>query len=81
MVGGKVIGTTRKGDGVTLLHVEDTHHAGDTCAVRVGGARHREIRVGDEVWWRCGQVMWTPAATRRGKRQGVDFDIVLPKVD
>jgi hypothetical protein len=77
MVGGKVIGTTRKGDGTTLLNVADGF---DECAVRVGGARHREIRVGDEVWWQCRQVMWTPAATRRGKRQGVDFDIVLPKV-
>jgi hypothetical protein len=80
MVGGRVIGTARKGDGTTLLHVQDTNQGGDTCAVRVGGVRHVEVRPGDEVWWQCGKVMWTPAATRHGKRQGVDFDIVLQKV-
>jgi hypothetical protein len=65
----------------------------DTCSV-VCRARHRtEMDIGDQVWWQCGKVYWTPrepssvfvggqhlTSEPGGRRQGIDFDIELEKV-
>ncbi len=74
MVGGKVIGVSIK-DGESLLNVQDKH--GQTCAVR---AATDKIKVGDEVWWQCGKVMWTPQGTTIHGKCGKDFDIQVPKI-
>ncbi len=63
MVGGTVIGVSRRG-GELLLNVKD-HHYGDECAVRCEDRRADTgdaVRVmpGDQVWWQCGKVYWTP---------------------
>jgi hypothetical protein len=68
MVGGTVVGLSRK-NGETLLNVEDTRRPGDVCAVRCEERRtdtNEPIQVmpGDQVWWQCGKVYWTP---KRGK--------------
>jgi hypothetical protein len=90
MVGGTVIGVSRRGD-VTLLNVKDNTYT-DECAVRCVERRDdtgEDVRVmpGDQVWWQCGKVYWTP---KRGKppvcryrdHPGVTegSDIPLPKV-
>lgn len=82
MVGGTVVGISRKG-GETLLNVKDRTY-GDECAVRcverrVDDGRHVHISLGDQVWWQCGRVMWTPVPCGSGPC-GKDWDIQLPKV-
>jgi hypothetical protein len=88
MVGGRVIGIARGKDD-TLLHVRDNRYKTDVCAVRCVERRAEtgqsvEIAVGDEVWWQCGQVMWTPRSAKVNYDPGVGcgtlWDIVLPKV-
>lgn len=84
MVGGKVIGLSRRPDS-TLLNVQDKR---DNCCVRViekkiSNGEQVSIKLGDDVWWQCGKVMWTPAGEYRpgaDQKCGVDFDIHLPKV-
>ena len=87
MVGGKVIGLSRRGETV-LLNVKD-HKYRDECAVRCKEVRtdtgkRVRIAVGDEVWWQCGQVLWTPrGVAANGPRfiKGVArYDIPLPKI-
>lgn len=92
MVGGKVIGIARPkaSDSArgTLLQVQDTRYKRDTCAVRVIERRIDngdtvEINLGDQVWWQCGEVMWTPDSVRPhnpGQGCGSKWDIRLPKV-
>jgi hypothetical protein len=88
MVGGTVIGLSRKAAG-TLLSVRDRN--GDECAVRCEERRTDtgepvEIAVGDSVWWQCGNVYWNPPGTDYSGRSArwVDgratYDIPLPKV-
>lgn len=62
MVGGTVIGVSCSGS-EALLNVQDNH--GTECAVRCGTKRADTgeeivIHPGDEVWWQCGFVYWTP---------------------
>lgn len=88
MVGGTVIGLSRKG-GETLLNVKDNTYS-DECAVRCREFRTDtnepvQIGVGDQVWWQCGQVYWTPAAARSGdlaqRTAGrANWDIPLRKI-
>src|SRR5262245_48503584 len=94
MVGGIVIGLAHRHDGTTLIHVQGTRgEKGSTCSVRCRGKSRTEICLGDQVWWQCGSVYWTPnepasvfigfqhyTSTPNGKRQGVDFDIELEKI-
>jgi hypothetical protein len=88
MVGGEAIGVSRKG-GETLLNVKDRTY-GDECAVRCREVREDTgeavtVAVGDQVWWQCGKVYWTPAASRSGdpaqRTNGrANWDIPLPKI-
>lgn len=65
----------------------------DTCSVRCRGKSRTEMEIGDQVWWQCGKVYWTPkevasvfigdkhhSSNPGGKRQGIDFDVELEKV-
>lgn len=89
MVGGKVIGVAR-GAGGTLLHVQGTKGSekNDTCSVRCVERRCDNgetisVQIGDQVWWQCGRVYWTPAEVRSSgdtRGCGVRWDIALPKV-
>jgi hypothetical protein len=89
MVGGIVIGLSRR-NGETLLNVQDTRRANDLCAVRCEERRTDtnepvSIAVGDSVWWQCGNVYWTPAASKSGdlaqRTNGrANWDIPLPKI-
>ena len=63
MVGGTVVGLSQIGD-VVLLNVRDNTYS-DECAVRCEAVRsddRRRVRIipGDQVWWQCGKVYWTP---------------------
>lgn len=74
MVGGKVIGISRK-DGEALLTVEDviTERTADNCAVRCIERQAGEIGIGDSVWWQSGKVYWTP-------KSRTETDVPLEKV-
>lgn len=90
MVGGKVCGVSIKGDEVHISVAEKrywkdppTYIGARVCCVRAryGG---EPVKIGDEVWWQCGKVYWTPCTNgvndRPGKRCGVDYDIPLEKL-
>ena len=93
MVGGKIIGLVHKGNGETLVHVEGKH--GQTLSINVYceiDLQRFEMELGDQIWWQCGQALWTPSKEAQiyrgyqvflsvpgGKRQGIDFDIVMEK--
>lgn len=78
MVGGVVIGLTRKG-GKTHVNVADCPHypkhgrgdecpRPDTCCVYTDEKRIRdgapvEIKIGDSFWWQAGKCYWTPKKT------------------
>lgn len=81
MIGGKVIETIVLPDKI-WVNCQDTVNSG-TCAIYVAkDARSRSISEGDTVWWQSGIAMWTPTATQNtpAKKQGVHFDIQLPKI-
>lgn len=64
MVGGKVIGLSRRAGG-TLLHVQDRC---DLTAVRCVEVRQDTgepvaIAVGDSVWWQGRTLHWNPPGT------------------
>ena len=75
MVGGVVIGVTRRGD-KTHVHVADCPHypkhgrgdecpRPDTCCVytderRISDGAPVAIQVGDSIWWQSGRCYWTP---------------------
>ena len=59
----------------SLLHVEDGRDR-TTIRCRDGG----RARIDDRVWWQGSKVLLTPWPMR-GKRQGIDFDIVLERLD
>jgi|SRR5947209_3236701 len=85
MVGGVVIGLTRRG-GETHVHVANCPHypkhgrgdecpRPDTCSVytdecRVGGGGRVAIEVGDSLWWQAGHCYWTPRANRKPSGSG-----------
>lgn len=91
MVGGEVVGLSRK-SGETLLNVRDLTYRSDYCAVRCAEKRADtgepvRIAVGDQVWWQCGKVYWTPKrgtapVCRYRDHDGVTAgsDIPLPKI-
>lgn len=95
MIGGKVIGISRRG-GVARLHVADCQHSPrcgmgyqrpDTCCVLTSERRLRdgiriEIRLGDSVWWQAGKLLWTPRddVGRLDNVCGQDCDIALEKL-
>lgn len=88
MIGGIVIGLVRREDGA-LLHVQDRPpHQYDCCSVRVEEKRVDDgapvqINLGDEVWWQCGNVYWTPSGVRsQGDPQGCGkrWDVALKKI-
>jgi len=64
MVGGTVIGASLK-NGEYLLNVKDNKYE-QTCAVRCEAKRadngHQvAVMIGDQVWWQCGKVYWSPS--------------------
>jgi hypothetical protein len=94
MVGGIIIGLAHGQDGTSLIHVAGTRgEKGSTCSVRCRGRNRTEMGLGDQVWWQCGSVYWTPrevasvfvgdrhhSSVPGGKRQGIDFDVELEKI-
>lgn len=90
MVGGVVIGVVARGD-EALLTVADARHANDECAVRCGlrradDGRPVSVQPGDQVWWQCGKVYWTPTGSLCRYTDADDAftgkvaDIPLPKI-
>lgn len=83
MVGGVVVGITRK-SGKVHLNLEDK---GETICVYAEemAVDHPEIKVeiklGDWVWWQSGFCYWTPGGKySRSANCGVEFDIKIPKI-
>lgn len=79
MVGGVIIGLTRKTDGETHVNVADCPHypkhgrgdecpRPDTCCVYTDAKREdgseAELAIGDSFWWQSGTCYWTPKANR-----------------
>jgi hypothetical protein len=83
MVGGTVIGLARKPGGETMLHVRSNRSTDQVCVDvlenRLDGGGPIEIRLGDQVWWQFGFILWTPASSYCYKC-GEDFDIQLKMV-
>jgi hypothetical protein len=91
MVGGKVIGITRKPGDSTLVHVRGTRgERNDLCCIRVWERRRRddspvEIEIGDSIWWQGRDAMWTPVAIAtlpdgdEASGCGTAWDIALPR--
>lgn len=84
MVGGVVIGVSRTRH-ETLLNVRDNNRHGDECAVRCREVRNDtnepvQIAVGDQVWWQCGKVYWTPMPRRPCHPVHKTEDIPLDKI-
>ena len=78
MVGGSVVGVSRK-DGVTLLNVENkSPYSGSCLAVRCIEKRLDTgdrifVMVGDQVWWQGDKVYWWAGGV-------ADQDVPLQKV-
>jgi len=96
MVGGVVIGVTRK-EGKAHVNVADCPHyprhkrgecpRPDTCCVytdeiAINTGLKVEVSLGDSFWWQGGMCYWTPALNRKkpNGRGGVDYDIQLTKI-
>jgi hypothetical protein len=87
MVGGIVIGITRREDR-TMLHVRESGRAADTCCIdveerRLDDGRPVEIGLGDLIWWQSWEAMWTPAGVHSSADPGGcgrRWDIHLPRV-
>ena len=86
MVGGEVIGITRKRGEPTLLNVADMDRPDETLGIKVREWRKAngikvQIGIGDTVWWQSDLVMWTPqGAPSTPSQQGWTWDVVLPRV-
>jgi hypothetical protein len=86
MVGGEVIGIVRTAKH-TLLNVRDAASR-DTCAVRLLERRRETgepvtIALGDVVWWRGNDLMWTPGHMQTASVEtggGRTWDIPLPRI-
>lgn len=68
MVGGRVINVVQLPDS-TWVQCEErgyyyddagrrTNSHVDQCAIRI--EKHREVKVGDSLWWQGNYAMWTP---------------------
>ncbi len=80
MVGGIVIEAAER-DGKIFVDCRDRQYS-DTCAIWVEKNDDSVlIRIGDTVWWQGDWAMWTPCGLEFiGVRQGVDFDIRIPRI-
>lgn len=86
MVGGKIIGITRKPDGLTTVNVQD-RRCRDRCGivvreVRKDNGRPVSLSLGDSIWWHGRDAMWTPRSMPRPlapDRCSKDWDIHLPR--
>ena len=81
MVGGVIVGLTKKADGLTHVNVADCpHHPRhdiraegckhpDECCVytdaKFSNGKVANLKVGDSFWWQGGKCYWTPQANRR----------------
>lgn len=86
MIGGKIIGITRRVDGVTRLTIEGTREKGE-CSILV--MEHRlfngssvVLALGDHIWWEGKQAMWTPQAFFNHGNDGCgrDWDVCIPYI-
>lgn len=88
MVGGKVIEVAEVPGRPEVLYVDCADMPSgwrkpDTCAIMVERNQASErIQIGDSLWWQGRSAMWTPQENcgKPDGRQGVDFDIIIPRV-
>lgn len=81
MIGGRVKETLILSDRV-WVNARDTTYM-DECAIYVErSAVSERIQPCDLIWWQGREAMWTPAhaADSSQGKQGVDWDIVIPRI-